>query len=94
MENINKKTIAQHIAKECGFSAVKSAKMVGDILDIIKETLKQEGKFKYHNFGYFKARYRKERMGRNPKTREEHKIVSKKIVSFYASKKLIEKLNS
>ena len=94
MENLNKKTIAQNIAKECGFSAVKSAKMVEDILDIIKETLKKEEKFKYPNFGYFKARYRKERIGRNPKTGEEHKIVSKKIVSFHASKKLIEKLNS
>ena len=45
-----------------------------------------------HEEEYFKILKKKERVGRNPKTKEEFVITSRKVVSFTLSKKISDKL--
>ena len=45
------------------------------------------------NFGTFKLIKKKERLGRNPKTKETFIIKSRKIVKFSISKKFLNELN-
>ena len=51
-------------------------------------------KIKITSFGTFKVVNTKERIGRNPKTKEEAKIKSRKVVKFKASIFFKEKLNN
>ena len=49
---------------------------------------------KISSFGTLKLRYKKERIGRNPKTGVEHTISARNTISFIASKILKNKVNS
>ena len=57
-----------------------------DILDIIIDGLKVDGYVKIHNFGSFKIKKKKSRIGRNPKTKEKKIISERKVVLFKPSK--------
>ena len=48
---------------------------------------------KISSFGTFKVINKKERIGRNPKTKVEAKILSRKVVKFKPSLLLKEKIN-
>jgi len=56
--------------------------------------LKNSDKVKIHNFGTFIVRYKKSRIGRNPKTKKEVMISERKVISFKASKNVLKYLNS
>ena len=45
-------------------------------------------------FGSFLIKHKKERLGRNPKTKQEAIISARKIIKFTASKRLISRINS
>ena len=49
---------------------------------------------KIHNFGTFKVKKKKERIGRNPKTKENVVISSRNVISFTPSKKVIKVINN
>ena len=46
------------------------------------------------SFGTFKIRYKKERIGSNPKTGIEAKISSRKVVTFKPSRHVKEKIKN
>ena len=50
-------------------------------------------KIKISSFGTFEVVDKKERIGRNPKTKVEAKIVARKVVKFKPSNTVKEKLN-
>ena len=50
-------------------------------------------KVKISDFGTFNILEKSERIGRNPKTKVEKLISSRKVVTFKASKKIKNKLN-
>ena len=54
----------------------------------------KSGKIKISSFGTFKVINKKERIGRNPKTKIEAIIVPRKVVKFIPSTLIKEKLNS
>ena len=49
---------------------------------------------KLHNFGTFKLKQKKSRLGRNPKTKEEVMIDDRIVVTFKASKNILKYLNT
>ena len=51
-------------------------------------------KVKISNFGTFLLKRKKERIGRNPKTKEKKIISERNIISFKASKELKKYLNN
>ena len=91
--NLKKIDIVKNLSKQIGYSHNYSKKIVDDIIDIIINNIKT-GKLNLKNIGTFKIIYKKERLGRNPKTLEEFKISARKSVSFLPSKHIKDNLNN
>ena len=93
-QNISRDEIAEAMKNEFGFNRKQSLDIVNDIIDIIIDGLQSDKKVKIHNFGTFKMNNKKSRVGRNPKTKEEHNISSRNVVTFKASKILLNLINN
>ena len=79
---------------QIGFSKKISEHLLDDIISIIINNLKKNKKIKITNFGTFIVRSKNSRIGRNPKTKEEAIIQPRKVVKFYPSLSIKQKLNS
>tara|TARA_B100000700_G_scaffold104968_1_gene118537 strand:- start:45 stop:335 length:291 start_codon:yes stop_codon:yes gene_type:complete len=91
--NFNKKDITNEIYKKLGFSKNFSSGFIDTFLEsIISEVIKND-KIKITSFGTFKVLKKKERLGRNPKTKEKALITSRKTLKFSASSLFRKKLN-
>ena len=66
--------------------------MVDDFLNVIAINIKTN-RCVLKNLGTFKLINKKERLGRNPKTKKEYVISERKVVSFIVSKKITKALN-
>ena len=86
--------IANFINKEVGISRSESSYFVDTIINEMIKALIEKKILKVSSFGTLKLRYKKERIGRNPKTGTEHTISARNTVSFIASKVLKNKINS
>ena len=93
IKNFNRKNLINLIYKNLGFSKNFSSNLVDNIFETIIKELINSGKIKISSFGTFKILNKKERIGRNPKTKIEAKISSRKVVKFKASEIFLEKLN-
>ena len=91
--NFTRKDLSNKIHKNVGFSKNLSLKIVDDFFESIILEIIKSNKIKISSFGTFSVLNKKERMGRNPKTKMEAKIFSRKIVKFKPSLLLKEKLN-
>ena len=92
-KNFTRKDLSNKIFKNLGFTKNVSSKIVDDFFEIlILETIKSN-KVKISSFGTFSGLHKKERIGRNPKTKIEAKICSRKVVKFKSSSLLKEKFN-
>lgn len=85
VKTINKESIAEEISQELGLSKAQSQEMVNDIVDVMLDIIRDEGKLRVPYFGTFLTKSKKSRMGRNPKTKEEYSIPAREIVTFKAS---------
>ena len=92
-DNLTKKDIVNSIYMQLGFSKKILDVILEDILDIIVSSLKKNKKVKISNFGTFEIRYKKERKGRNPKTKETKIISARNVVLFKPSKDFKEFVN-
>ena len=90
--NLKKIDLAKNLTNETGFPINLSKKIIDDLVEIFISNLKT-GSLILKNVGSFKIINKKERRGRNPKTKEEFVISSRKSISFSSSKKLIDFLN-
>ena len=88
--NLTKIDIIKNLSKKTGFSILFSKKLVNDFLDIIIHQIKMN-ELNLKNIGSFKLINKKERLGRNPKTKEEFIISARKSLRYVASKKLLDK---
>ena len=73
----------------------EASDMVELLIDTLKENLAEGKMVKIAGFGTFTVRKKGERMGRNPRTREEVPIAPRKVVTFKASsqfKAVVEKV--
>ena len=92
--NIVKKDLVEKIYNDVGFSKVICENLVNDILKLLISNFKDFKYVKIKNFGTFSKRYKKERIGRNPKTKETKIITSRNVITFKPSKSFINKINS
>ncbi len=91
--NITRDDISEYINNEFGLSKFDCNGLVKDIIDQLTNGLIRDEIVKIHNFGTFKLRQKKERLGRNPKTKEEVMIPARKVISFIPSKHFLKKIN-
>ena len=93
MTNVTRDEIAEYIYEEFGLTKRDCTEIVNDIIEKIIQGLIDSDFVKIHNFGTFKLKRKKSRIGRNPKTREDVMIDERNIISFKPSKKFINSLN-
>ena len=91
--NLTKKDLINQIYMQIGFSKQISENLIEDFLSLFIENLIKEKKIKLSKFGTFTIREKKERIGRNPKTRENKIIKARKVVLFKPSKEFKEFVN-
>ena len=84
--NLTKKEIINSVFMQIGFSKKMSESVLEDILSDIVKNLKKYKVVKISNFGTFHIRFKKSRIGRNPKTKEEKIINERNVVLFKQSK--------
>ncbi len=80
--------INNEVVNMTGLTSVECQSMVNRVLDLMGEGLEKDGEMKVSRFGKFGVRKKAERLGRNPKTKEEAVIKARKAVSFYPCKEL------
>ena len=93
-KNLTRETLTNKIYQNIGLSKNISNLLVSDLFDEIINGLIKNDQVKISSFGTFKTIKKNERIGRNPKTKEEKRISSRVVVSFRASKQLKKKINS
>lgn len=93
MSNITRNEIVEFINQEFGLSKKDCDDLVKEIIENIISGLLKNKQVKIHNFGTFKLKNKKERIGRNPKTKEEVMISSRNVIKFIPSKKIVNVLN-
>ena len=92
--NLTRIEIANVLNKEVGISRSESSYFVDTIINEMIKSLIEKKILKISSFGTLKIRFKKERIGRNPKTGTEHTISARSTISFIASKILKKQLNS
>ena len=92
-KNFTRKNLSNKIYKVLGFSKNLSQKIVDDFFETLVFELIKSNRVKISTFGTFKVINKKERIGRNPKTKIEAKISPRKVVKFKPSMFIKEKLN-
>ena len=92
-KNFNRKNLSNKIYQNLGFSKNLSSTIVDNFFEIMAAELIRSNKVKISSFGTFKVMSKKERIGRNPKTKVETKISSRKVIKFRPSQFVKEKLN-
>ena len=94
MKKINhtKIDISKELAQKTGLPNNFSKKILKDLIIIMIDLIK-ENKLILKNIGTFKIIKKKERVGRNPKTKEKFLISKRKSISFKSSSKILSKIN-
>ena len=92
--NLTKKEIINTIYMQMGFSKKISESLLEDFLLILLNEIIKNKKVKIPKFGTFVLRYKKSRIGRNPKTLEKKIIADRNVVLFKPSKYLKNYINS
>ncbi len=83
--------LIKNLSKKTGYSKSYSKKLLEDFLKILTKQIIL-GNFNLKNVGVFKIIFQNERIGRNPKTKKEYIISSRKTVIFSPSRKIIKSL--
>ena len=90
--NLKKIDIIKDLSIKTGYSSNYSKKVINELVDAILQSIKK-GNLNLKNIGSFKIIFKKERIGRNPKTKKEYVISQRKSVSFKPSASLLTELN-
>tara|TARA_Y100000590_G_scaffold138010_1_gene157989 strand:+ start:3109 stop:3399 length:291 start_codon:yes stop_codon:yes gene_type:complete len=91
--NLTRKYLSNKINQKIGFSKNFSSKIIDDFFEFLVSGIVHSKKVKISSFGTFKVMDKKERIGRNPKTKIEAKISSRRVVKFKPSLLIKEKIN-
>ncbi len=90
---MNKATLVEIVAESASIKKKDAEAAVSAVFTAIENELATGGKVQIAGFGSFKVKTRGERIGRNPKTKEEIKIPASKVPAFVAGKSLKDAVN-
>jgi len=91
---LTKTQLVDSIQQQLGLSKKQSTQSVETILKILKDTLASGEDVLISNFGKFCVKEKAERKGQNPATGEDLILKARKVVTFRASDRLKEKVDS
>ena len=92
--NLKKQEIVNSIYMQIGFSKKISENLLEDVFQILLKNILIEKKVKISKFGTFILRKKNQRVGRNPKTKEEKIISERNVILFKPSKELKQLINN
>ena len=92
--NLTKKDVINSIYMQIGYSKNILDVILDDILNLIIDNLRKKKKVKISNFGTFEVRHKKQREGRNPKTKEIKIISERNVILFKPSKDFKKFINN
>lgn len=79
---MTKKDIVMKVSNDTNVAQIDVKKVVQKTLDAVVESLERGETVELRNFGVFKVKNRRGRIGRNPRTGEEVQVPEKKVVVF------------
>ena len=91
--NLTKKDLVNSVYMQLGFSKKISETLIDEFFSMIIKNIKKNEKLKLAKFGTFSIRYKKSRIGRNPKTKVEKIISARKVILFKPSKEFKDFIN-
>ena len=92
-KNIKRKDFINKVYFNVGFSKTISENIIHDIFNLFINNIITNKVLKITNFGNFIKKNKKQRIGRNPKTKEVKIISSRKVITFKPSNVLKRKIN-
>ena len=92
-KNLTKEILAENINRQFGLTKSFSEKLINSLIFHLTNTVKTDKILKIKNFGTFRILNKKERIGRNPKSKEKFVISKRNVIVFKTSKSLNNKLN-
>ena len=92
--NLTKKDIVNAIYMQIGYSKKISETLLEEFFEILLFNLIKYKQVKLSKFGTFSLKYKKERIGRNPKTKVNAVIKQRNVITFKASKELKKYINN
>jgi len=93
-KNFTRKDLSNNVHQNLGFSKNISSLIIDDFFESLVSELIKFNKIKISSFGTFEILSKKERIGRNPKTKVEAKISSRRVVKFKPSYFVKKRLNN
>ena len=92
-KNFTRKDLSNKVYQKLGFSKNISSLIVDNFFEFLVLELQKLNNIKISTFGTFQVVKKRERMGRNPKTKAAAKIIARKVVKFKPSLLIKKKLN-
>ena len=89
---MTKTELVESVAQDLGLSKADAQRTLEAVLGRITAGLARDTKVQIQGFGTFHAKMRKERMGRNPQTKEPMLIPASKTVTFKPGQDLKSKV--
>lgn len=86
--SITKLDLINHLMAVLGLPKGEAKHLVELFFEEIAMALEKGENVKLSGFGHFRVRYKKERLGRNPKTGQDKPISARRVVTFKPSQKL------
>ncbi len=91
-ETLTRVELTDAIVREVGLTRQESSHLLDRMLEMISDSLEQDGTVKLSRFGNFNVRKKAAREGRNPKTGIQATISARKVVTFKPSPMLKERV--
>lgn len=91
---LTKAHLADLLFEQIGLNKRESKDMVDAFFDLIAQRLVEGDDVKLSGFGNFQIRTKAPRPGRNPRTGEAIPIGARRVVTFHASSKLKEQIQT
>ena len=93
-ETLTRAELVELIYSEVGISKTEASEIVDQFFEEIILDLIDGNSVKLTSFGTFSVKHKNERIGRNPKTKEEAIIDARRVISFKASKELKRRVDN
>ena len=91
---LTKAQLAEMLFEQIGLNKRESKDMIDAFFDLISSSLADGNDVRISGFGNFQIRTKAPRPGRNPRTGEAIPIRSRRVVTFHASHKLKDQIQS
>ena len=91
---LTKAQLAEMLYEQIGLNKRESKDMIDAFFDLVSDSLVDGDDVKVSGFGNFQIRTKAPRPGRNPRTGETIPIQSRRVVTFHASQKLKDQIQT